>query len=65
MIYKDKILLLHRNSIVQERISGYLRDNGFGVIMASSVDNTINLVRSMKPDVILWGETLTAHSKKS
>jgi len=64
MIYKDKILLLHRNSIVQERISGYLRDNGFGVIMASSVDNTINLVRSMKPDVILWGETLTAHSKE-
>ncbi len=63
MIYKDKILLVHRNSILQERISSYLRDNGFSVIMANSVDNTINLIRSMKPDVILWGETLTAHSK--
>jgi len=64
MIFKEKILLLHRNSLIQERISNYLRENGFSVIMANNVENTYNLVRSMKPDLILWGETLTAHSKE-
>lgn len=64
MIYKEKILLVHRNSLLQERIGNYLRESGFSVIMANNVDNTFSLVRSMKPDLILWGETLTAHSKE-
>lgn len=64
MIYKEKILLIHKNSLLQERIGNYLRENQFSVIMANNADNTFNLVRSMKPDLILWGETLTAHSKE-
>ena len=64
MVYKEKILLIHRNSLLQERIGNYLRENGFSVIMANNVENTLSLVRSMKPDLILWGETLTAHSKE-
>ncbi|HHJ53325.1 MAG TPA: PAS domain-containing protein [Caldithrix abyssi] len=63
MIYKEKILVLHRNSVLQERIADYLRGNGFAVIVASNVDNSLNLAKSMKPDLILWGESLTAHSK--
>ncbi len=64
MLYKEKILLLHRNSLLQERIASYLRENGYAVIMANNVDNTFSLLESMKPDLILWGETLTAHSKE-
>ncbi len=63
MLYKEKILLLHRNSLIQERISVYLRENDFAVIMANNVDNALSLLNSMKPDLILWGESLTAHSK--
>lgn len=63
MLYKEKILLLHRNSLLQERLASYLRDSGFAVIMANNVDATLSLVESMKPDLVLWGETLTQHSK--
>ena len=63
MLYKEKILLLHRNSLLQERLATYLRENGFAVIMANNVDNTLGLILNMKPDMILWGESLTAHSK--
>ncbi len=64
MIYKDKILLIHRNSLLQERISAFLRENGFAVIIATNIANSYNLTKSMKPDLILWGESLTAHSKE-
>jgi len=63
MLYKEKILLLHRNSLLQERLATYLREQGFAVIMANNVDTTLSLVESMKPDLVLWGGTLTAHSK--
>lgn len=63
MINKQKILIIHRNSLIQERISSYLRENDFSVIMANNVESTYSLSRSMKPDIILWGESLTARSK--
>ncbi len=64
MIYKEKILIVHRNSLVEEKIAQYLRENGFAVIMANNPENSLALVKSMKPDLILWGEVLTAHSKE-
>lgn len=64
MIYKDKILIIHRNSLLQERISTYLRENDFSVIAANNIENTYSLTKSLKPDIILWGESLTAYSKE-
>lgn len=64
MIYKKKVLILHRNSLIQERLSAYLRENNFAVIVANNVESTLSLTQSMKPDIILWGESLTAHAKE-
>jgi len=64
MIFKDKILILHRNALIQEKIASYLRENDFAVILANNIDNAFNLAQSMKPDLILWGETLTAYAKQ-
>jgi len=64
MIYKEKILLLHRNALIQEKIASYLRENDFAVILANNVDNAFSLAQSMKPDLILWGESLTSYSKQ-
>lgn len=64
MIYKDKILILHRNLLIQEKIASYLRENDFAVILANNIDNAFNLAQSMKPDLILWGESLTSYAKQ-
>ena len=64
MIYKEKILILHRNSLIQEKIASYLRENDFAVILAGNVENAYSLAKSMKPDLILWGETLSTSSKQ-
>lgn len=64
MLYKEKILILHRNSLIQERIAAYLREHSFAVILANSADSAFNLTKSMKPDIILWGESLTAQAKE-
>ncbi|MGD9899044.1 MAG: ATP-binding protein [Calditrichaceae bacterium] len=63
MIYKDKVLILHKNPIVRERITEYLRETGFAVIVASNTEASYDLTRSMNPDIILWGESLSSQSK--
>ena len=65
MIYKEKILILHRNSLIKEKIASYLRENDFAVILANNVENAYSLANSMKPDLILWGESLTSNSKET
>lgn len=64
MIFKEKVLVLHRNKLVKEKIFNYLHENDFAVIMANNVEITYSLAKSMTPDIILWGETLTAGSKE-
>ncbi|HGY56981.1 MAG TPA: PAS domain-containing protein [Caldithrix abyssi] len=64
MIYKEKVLLLHRNALIQEKIFNYLHENDYAVIMANNAENTFSLAKSMKPDIILWGDALTTHSKQ-
>ena len=64
MIYKEKILILHRNSLIQEKMASYLRENDFSVIMASNIENAYHLTKSMKPDLILWGESISANAKQ-
>ncbi len=63
MLYKEKILLIHRNSILREQLSSRLRENNFAVILANNIENVPGLVQNMQPDLVLWGETLTASSK--
>jgi PAS domain S-box-containing protein len=65
MIYKEKILILHRNSLIQEKIASYLRENDFAVIMAHNIEDAFNLTKSMNPDIILWGESLSSNAKQS
>ena len=64
MLYKEKVLLLHRNVLIQEKIFNYLHENDYAVIMANNAESTYSLAKSMKPDIILWGESLTATSKQ-
>ncbi len=61
---RKKILLIHRNNVIQERLARYLRDIGFSVIVAPNMQEVLHLTRSMKPDLILWGTSLTAPSKE-
>ncbi len=61
---RKKILLIHRNHVIQERLARYLRDIGFSVIIAPNIQEVLNLTRSMTPDLILWGTSLTAPSKE-
>ena len=65
MIYKDKVLILHQNSIFQDRIAEYLRETGYAVIQANNLESAFTLSKSLRPDIIVWGETLTAASKKT
>ncbi|NOX88013.1 MAG: PAS domain-containing protein [Calditrichaeota bacterium] len=60
---KKKILIIHRNNVIQERIARYLKEVGFSAIVAPNIQEVSNLTRSMKPDLILWGTSLTAPSK--
>ncbi|HED11727.1 MAG TPA: PAS domain S-box protein [Caldithrix abyssi] len=63
MIYKKKILLLHKDKIRRERIAAYFRELDFAVLVAQSMDMARGLAESTKPDVILWGEALTREAK--
>jgi len=65
MIYKDKVLIVHQKPIFQNRVSDYLRETGYAVIQANNLESAFTLTKSLKPDVIIWGETLTAASKKA
>ncbi len=60
---RKKILIIHRNPIIQERIARYLKEIGFSVIVPPNPNEVPALVRSTRPDLILWGATLTAPSK--
>ncbi|MHB2149049.1 ATP-binding protein [Calditrichota bacterium LG25] len=60
---RKKILIIHRNNIIQERIARYLKEIGFSVIIPPNTLEVLNLTRSMKPDLILWGAALTASAK--
>ncbi len=61
---RKKILLIHRNNVIQERLARYLRETGFSVIVAPNIQDVYSLTRTMKPDLILWGTSLTAPSKE-
>ncbi len=60
---RKKILIVHRNNIIQERIARYLKEIGYSVIIPPNIEDVYSITKSMKPDLILWGAALTAASK--
>jgi len=64
MNHKDTILLLHKNDLVRKKIEKYLRELDFSVIIAKTINDAYSQAMGMHPDLILWGEALTADAKK-
>jgi PAS domain S-box-containing protein len=64
MLYKQKILLIHKNNILKKNIAEYLREFDFAVMIAESIEDAFSLAKSIEPDIILWGAALTADAKK-
>ncbi len=63
MAEQKKILIIHRNNIIQERIARYLKEVGYSVIVPPNIQDVYSLTKSMNPDLILWGAALTASAK--
>ncbi|KAA3617158.1 MAG: PAS domain S-box protein [Calditrichaeota bacterium] len=64
MLYKQKILLIHKNKILKKKIAEYLREIDFAVMIAENIEDAFSLAKSIEPDIILWGAALTADAKK-
>jgi len=64
MLYKEKILLIHKSQKIKETIITYLRELDYAVIVANSVEDAYNLSKTTEPDIIVWGSSLTSDSKK-
>lgn len=64
MLYKQKILFIHKNKVTRDKIASYLREVDFAVIQAENIEEAYNTAKSIEPDIILWGATLTADAKK-
>jgi len=62
-MYSEKLLIFHTNSRYLEKISTYLKNSGFSIILASDRDTAYQLTVSMNPKLILWGENLTIKNK--
>ena len=63
MLYKQKILLIHKNIIIKQKIEEYLREVDFAVMIAENIEDAFNLAKSIEPDIILWGAALTSDAK--
>jgi PAS domain S-box-containing protein len=59
-----KILILHKNNHILEKLSQSLRNSGYSVIVANNVETSFNLALSLKPELILWGDILSARNKE-
>ena len=64
MLYKQKILLIHKNKIIKKKISDYLHEIDFAVMIAENIEDAFNLAKSIEPEIILWGDVLTSDGKK-
>ena len=64
MLFKQKILLIHKSQKIKETIVTYLRELDYAVIVASTMEDVYNLAKTTKPDLILWGAALSSDGKK-
>ncbi len=64
MLFKQKILLIHKSEKIKETIVTYLRELDYAVIVASTIEDVYNLAKTTNPDLILWGATLNSDGKK-
>ena len=61
----EKVLILHRNKVILEKLAQSIRNSGFSTIIASDVEATLNFAKSLKPEFLIWGEELTLPNKKA
>ena len=64
MLYKEKILIIHKSKINRGKIAVYLRELQYAVIIADNIEETYNLAKSTHPDLILWGTPITVDGKR-
>jgi signal transduction histidine kinase/transcriptional regulator with GAF, ATPase, and Fis domain len=64
MLFKQKILFIHKNKKIRNTITTYLRELDYAIILAESPEDMYNMAKSTLPDLILWGSVLTADAKK-
>jgi PAS domain S-box-containing protein len=61
---QTKVLIIHQNTTYLNRLTAFLRENDYSVITASNPEQMMLLTESMQPDIILFGNALTAQAKK-
>jgi PAS domain S-box-containing protein len=61
----EKVLILHRNRVILDKLAQNIRNSGFSTITATDVESTLNFAQSLKPDFVIWGEELTIANKKA
>jgi signal transduction histidine kinase/CheY-like chemotaxis protein len=64
MLYKEKVLIIHKSKIAREKIAVYLRELQYAVIIAENIEEVYNLAKSTHPDIILWGTPITIDGKR-
>ena len=64
MLYKEKILIIHKSKVNREKIAVYLRELQYAVIIAENAEETYNLAKSPHPDLILWGTPITIDGQR-
>ncbi len=47
MLYKQKVLLIHKNKIIKKKIADYLRELDFAVMIAETIDDAFNLAKAL------------------
>ena len=59
----EKILIFHSNVHNLQKLEKYLKNSGFSTILASDTDTAYQLAIGLKPNIIIWGDTLTTKNK--
>lgn len=65
MLNRDKILILHKNTMLVEQLARSLRTSGYSTILASNEFDAISLAKSMRPEIVLWGESLSKKAQSA
>jgi PAS domain S-box-containing protein len=59
----EKILIFHSNTRYLHNLEKYLKNSGFSTILANDADTAYQLAIGFKPNIIIWGQSLTSKNK--
>jgi PAS domain S-box-containing protein len=59
----EKILIFHSNARNLHNLEKYLKNSGFSTILANDADTAYQLAIGFKPNIIIWGDSLTSKNK--